>query len=242
LPYGGRHMAFSAYSLPLQLAIKAQPWDGDVIAEDHHCYIKNRFFALHTTAEMIMKEQGNLSCQHPSLEMYPVFLPVKSTSVINAESYWQSWTDRWYQGTRHARGVSELSYSLLAMYDAFWSIPTRVWSFRLWAQIIKQPFRMFCVHVLPIVQSISLGAITLYWLWCDKKIPKCASGPRLAETDTDALLCGLAGGYTLIVPMAVPFFLVWLGNLLFICIVFVNEASMPSKVRSRVCGTYSMAK
>ena len=38
---------FSAYSLPLDLAKNAQCWDGDVIAEDHHAFLKAWFYAVY---------------------------------------------------------------------------------------------------------------------------------------------------------------------------------------------------
>jgi len=29
------------------LVLKAKPWDGDVIADDHHCYLKNFFYSIY---------------------------------------------------------------------------------------------------------------------------------------------------------------------------------------------------
>jgi hypothetical protein len=40
LVHAGFHMTFSSFSLPLELVSEADPWDGDVIADDHHCYLK----------------------------------------------------------------------------------------------------------------------------------------------------------------------------------------------------------
>lgn len=47
---GGHHMVFSAYSVHMQLAMDAQLWDGDVIAEDHHAYLKGFFYSARQSA------------------------------------------------------------------------------------------------------------------------------------------------------------------------------------------------
>merc|ERR1719487_252177 len=110
LDFGGTHMTFSGYSLPLQLALDAGAWDGDIIAEDHHAYLKCFFYSALASVEACT------ACV-PQLKVKPIYLPVKSTSVA-AGSYWRTCVDRWWQAKRHAQGASELSYVLLAAFDA----------------------------------------------------------------------------------------------------------------------------
>merc|ERR1719261_1122190 len=76
LHWGGHHMVFSGYSMPLHLAVAAQSWDGDVIAEDHHAYIKNFFYSAHASAMQSLSDQKFWSdgCQ-PMLQVRPIFLP-----------------------------------------------------------------------------------------------------------------------------------------------------------------------
>jgi len=87
-------MVFSGYSMPLQLAASAQSWDGDVIAEDHHAYIKTFFYSLHASALVAASDTDagfwGSGCQ-PKLQVRPIFLPVKSLPVISSEGYWQNY-------------------------------------------------------------------------------------------------------------------------------------------------------
>ncbi|CAE6969463.1 PUT1 [Symbiodinium sp. CCMP2592] len=111
LSFGSEHFAFSTYSLPLLLAVEAEAHEGDVIAEDHHCYIRCFFYSAVKEAALAQGGQEiptwrGLARAH----LRPIFLPVKSTSVVSDKGVWQTWIDRWFQAKRHAQGVAELSF------------------------------------------------------------------------------------------------------------------------------------
>merc|ERR1719379_2711192 len=92
LSNGGTHMVFSSYSMSLKLAMDAQPWDGDVIAEDHHCFLKCFYYSIYASAQHALEEdQGEASPD--LLQVRPVMLPVKSTSVVSSKGYWQTWIE-----------------------------------------------------------------------------------------------------------------------------------------------------
>merc|ERR1719240_1221600 len=98
LYFGGHHMLFSTYSMPLQLAYSADSWDGDIVAEDHHCYIKTFFYSIYASAQE-ETEPGSTNWSpgyQRKLKIRPVLLPVKSTPVISSKSNWQSYVDRWH--------------------------------------------------------------------------------------------------------------------------------------------------
>ncbi|CAK0860937.1 unnamed protein product [Prorocentrum cordatum] len=62
--------------------------------------------------------------QRPALRLRPLMLPVKATMVVSEQGVLQTWRDRWTQARRHAQGVAELSFALLATWDtARWLPP-----------------------------------------------------------------------------------------------------------------------
>lgn len=227
LSYGGHHMVFSAYSLPLQLAIHAQAWDGDVIAEDHHCYLKCFFYAARISAMNALNmgdlPNGSHACLSPYLRIRPVYLPVKSTSVLSPKGYWWTWVERWHQARRHAQGVAELSYALLAFWDALLTLPWAVWSFAFFAKTFQVLVRLWCIHLLPICQALGLGTLTVLWLYRGRQVPMCPTEIWLADLTTpEYLLCGLAGAWVLVWPVVIPMLLVTIANYLFLTIVFMR--------------------
>jgi len=232
LSSGGHHMVFSAYSVHFQLAVDAQLWDGDVIAEDHHAYIKAflysaRVSAIEAIAEM---EDGKPSsgCR-PKLRVRPVMLPVKSTSVIDEKGYWHTYLARWQQATRHCQGVAELSYSLLATWDLACTLPWRVYNLHFLMHLAKVILRPFFIHILPIVQSLGLGVLTLYWLVNNKRVPMCPDRIWMASSDGETLLCGLAGAWALMWPVMLPFMLLACANWYFLCVSFAEPATHGQK-------------
>lgn len=74
------HIPFSTYSISYRLASQTGGWDGDIIAEDWHMYIKSFF----TTEGKTFVE--------------PIFFPVTCYAVESDTSYWQSLVDRYEQG------------------------------------------------------------------------------------------------------------------------------------------------
>mmetsp|Transcript_32905 Transcript_32905/g.86930 ORF Transcript_32905/g.86930 Transcript_32905/m.86930 type:complete len:633 (+) Transcript_32905:95-1993(+) len=229
--YGGHHMVFSAYSVPLQLAVDAQLWDGDVIAEDHHAYIKCFLYSARASAmeSLALMEAGEPTpgCR-PRLRVRPIMLPVKSTSVIDPAGYWPSWVARWHQATRHCQGVAELSYSMLATYDLLCTLPLRVYNLHFLTHLFKVVFRPFLIHIVPVGQSIALGVLTLYWLLHNRSVPMCPDRIWMASSDGETLLCGLAGAWVLTWPVVIPFTLLALCNYRFLSVAFTEPALQNS--------------
>lgn len=227
LQHGGHHMVFSAYSVPLQLAVDAQLWDGDVIAEDHHAFIKCFMYSARASAmesvAQIEAGQPSQGCR-PKLRVRPVMLPVKSTSVIDPEGYWASWVARWHQATRHCQGVAELSYACLAAYDLLCTLPLSVYNLHFAMSLFKVVFRPFLVHIVPIGQSIALGVLTLFWLINNRKVPGCPDKIWMASSDGETLLCGLAGAWVLMWPIVIPFALLAISNYRFLSVAFTGPA------------------
>jgi len=226
---GGHHMVFSAYSVHLQLAVDAQLWDGDVVAEDHHAYIKGFFYSAQASATeaLVQQAQGiqTAGCQ-PALRVRPVMLPVKSTSVVHPEGGWKSWEARYHQARRHCQGVSELSYTLLATWDLLCTLPMSAYNLRFILHLGKVAVRPLFIHTIPLCQAMALGVLTLYWLIHRGRVPQCPDRISLASSDGEMLLCGLAGAWALTWPVLIPFTLLALANFLFIRVSFLKPATM----------------
>jgi len=219
LAYGCHHMVFSGYSLPFRLAIDAQPWDGDIVAEDHHAYIRCLLYSAHAgVLDMMTRRSDRLG---PLLEVRPIFLPVKSTSVASPDGWWQGWIERFHQGKRHAQGVSELSYTLLAVYDLLFTMPLSLQSVSLWIKLLRVVAKLMCMHTLPVIQGVALGILTLYWYANGRHIPQCPTHLYLANSHHDMLLCGLAGAWVLVWPVVVPVFLHIVASYLFMVNAFI---------------------
>lgn len=216
--FGCHAMVHSSYTMPLELARAADPWDGDGMAEDHHAFLKCFFF------RMLKTPQGGC---FRNLDIRPVFLPVKSTAVAN-EEYLQSWVDRWSQAKRHAQGVSELSYALLATYDAFTTQPlNRMLDPRVVFQLSQVFVRLFCMHILPILQGLCLGMLTATWFLHHRHIDLCPDRLWLFKPgDVDqTFLCGIAGAWVLTWPVVVPMILLMFANFLLLQKVCLHPSS-----------------
>lgn len=158
--FGFQHLLFSGYSLPLHLALRARAWDGDGLAEDHHCFLRCLFYSVGELAAWSTEGSGEEG--RPNLvKMRPVMLPVKSTSVVSHAGYCQTWVDRWYQARRHAAGVAELSYFLLAVGSYVRHVPFRALQPCVLWELSKVFTGLFCIHLLPLLQAIMmLGVLT----------------------------------------------------------------------------------
>lgn len=220
-PFGNHHMVHSSYTMPLELAYEAQPWDGDGIAEDHHAFLTCFFYRLQQT------QKGG---RFQNIDVRPVYLPVKSTAVAS-EGYLQSWLDRWSQAKRHTQGVSELPYALLAVYDAFMEQPwynNRMLEPRTFFYVWQALCRLFCMHLLPILQGLCLGLLTVTWFANHRRIDMCPTRLWAIAKPGDAgqtLLCGLAGAWVLTWPVVVPMFLLLLSNFLLLRKCFLCPSS-----------------
>lgn len=238
--WGGHQMFFSSYSMPLSLAHQAQPWDGDVIAEDHHCWLKSFYFSLYQLAYQKSGTKQSIKAQKkdggdvelPLVQTRPIFLPVKST-MVETKEYSNAWIERWSQAKRHAQGVGELPYALYATYEAFRSciLPKRMGSWAIFVRMGQAVLRLFCMHILPIVQAIVLAVLSIKWFLNDRQIPLCPNKLWFFGDvnhfwhDERYALCGLAGAWVLVWPMVVPWALIVISNFLVVRKVFLQPAA-----------------
>jgi len=180
LSSGGQHMLFSAYSVPLTMAVNAEMWDGDVITEDHHAYLKAFFFSLRESALATCNAAEGKAAEatapkrHP-LRLLPVLLPVKSTSVASSKGNLHGWCDRWQQAKRHAQGVAELSYAVLATLDLIASLPFSAWGIEMIMSLVKVFGRLLCIHILPTCQILAVAALAIHWYVLGLSRPECES-------------------------------------------------------------------
>lgn len=224
LSFGGSHMTFSGYSLPLQLALDAGAWDGDVVAEDHHAFLKCFMYSALASVEA----SGDRPVCVPQLKVHPIYLPVKATSV-QAETYASTCINRWCQAKRHAQGVSELSYAMLATWDAMRTLPWKHQSFAFYYQAFRYIGRLFCMHLMPTCQGVGLLALSVVWILHGGRHPLCPKNFSLMYLTTidhrtpHHLVCGLAGAWMTYVPMFVLTSIVIIANYLFLKVVFLRE-------------------
>jgi len=226
LSYGMGHMTFSGYSLPLQLGLDAGAWDGDVIAEDHHNFLKCFFYSALESAKL------SETAVVPKLKVHPIYLPVKATSV-QGEEWLSTCLNRWCQAKRHAQGVSELSYAMLATWDAMCTLPWTAQSFAFYSQAFANIARLFNMHLLTTCQGASMLVFSLYWIYNGGFFPKCSHHFHLAyltapqdltlKANVHHLVCGLGGAWMLYVPTIVMTLLVITANFLFLRIIFLKS-------------------
>lgn len=222
-------MVFSGYSMPLTLAVDAQSWDGDIIAEDHHAYLKTFFYSAHTSATQVLRQpklQGE-GCQ-PKLQVRPIFLPVKSTSVISTKGYWQTYLERWHQAKRHAQGMAELPYAMLAMWDALCTLPLSTYSFFLFWKMSRILGRLFFMHILPVCQGIGFAVMTIYWILYSQHMHTCPENLNFWHVwKTEYPLCALGGAQNLIWPVLIPFACIILANYSMVSAAFLMPSRQP---------------
>lgn len=217
---GGRHMTFSSFSLSLHLAVSGELWDGDVIAEDHHAFLKGYFYVAHKS----LQKDGS-ACSPPrqsTLTVRPVMLPVKSLSLQCAgepsecKGWCKGWLERFHQARRHQHGIAEMSYSVLCVYEFLKKYPCKA----TW-QLVTVLILPFNCYILPNIQTIALLMISIFWVYKGGEIPVCSSQ---SLTHVMQLVCGAAGAWTLIWPICIPFVLMGLANICLILTFFVQPA------------------
>jgi hypothetical protein len=208
-------MTFSSFSLPLELVIEASPWDGDVIADDHHCYLKCFLYSVYQQASQHArghKSNGKVSGGlDPPLVVRPILLPVKSTSVV-ADGCLSSWLARFEQAKRHSQGVAEFSYVLLGVFNLLRTLPRKTYSWALARKLWRVVLLPFSINMLPICQTFPLAAISIMWFLNGKEIPQCPSSLWLEMGNPLFYTCVFAGGWNLGINVAVPLILVALSN------------------------------
>jgi len=225
LRYGGHHMIFSAYSLPLQLAEKAQCWDGDVIAEDHHTYLKSFYYGAYKF------QAANPEILWSPVKVHAVMLPAKSTSVNSSDGYWATWKERWHQATRHTQGVAEVSYAALAAWEMFATVPVYSINGAMLWKVFKVVMKPLMMHVVSTLQGIALAVVTLYWLYSGMEIQGCPNWFHWYEVDIfqgETLICGLAGAWVLTWPVVIPFTLIMAANYSFLSVCFLTPGEQAA--------------
>lgn len=186
LSLGSDHFVFSTYSLPLRLAVEAEAHEGDVIAEDHHCYIRCFFYSVMKEAQRRAGADVSLTGFGAKTQLRPVFLPVKATSVVS-ETALQTWKDRWLQAKRHAQGVAEVSCIVLSAADALRQLPFHLWTWQFSLSVARMAGRLMYIHMLPSCQFVATIFLALTWVCNGFQIELCGSDTRYP------LLCGAAG-------------------------------------------------
>jgi len=231
LALGGYHMTFSSFSLPLELILKAKPWDGDVIADDHHCYLKCFLYSIHNEACQQMQMEGKCTGVNPSLQVRPIMLPVKTTSVEDKNCQ-KSWTSRFNQAQRHTQGVAELSYILLGAFDLLRTLPRSAYTCALISKLFRVVLIPFSINMLSICHAIPFAVMALYWMFHGQQVPHCPNELWLQFDRPDFYLCALAGGFNMVVPVMVPMVLVIVANYFMISTFFLqhSKASKSEKV------------
>lgn len=87
--------------------------------------------------------------------------------------------------------------------------------------------RLVCMHILPICQAVGLATMTLYWLYFRKKVPSCPNNMHFTQAlESEYPLCAFGGAWTLVWPMAIPFFCVILANYMMVSSSFLMPARM----------------
>lgn len=101
-----RAMPMSSYALSLRLLEESGYWDGDVIADEWHMFIKAYFAS-----------NGKLKLQR-------IMLPFMADATFG-DNLWQELKERYQQTLRHAWGSKEVGYTVAKMIDNpnvnFWS-------------------------------------------------------------------------------------------------------------------------
>jgi hypothetical protein len=136
-------------------------WDSDVIAEDHHMFIKC-MMASYWEQVHDKKEVTEVSKIH----LEPIWLPVTSYLVEDSRGAWASTYARFQQARRHAQGIAELSYAILQWLTLKQetkdgSLPTRVHR-NLGAVALKYSL-MTCLSTLQTFLTMCTMGYLNYW-------------------------------------------------------------------------------
>jgi hypothetical protein len=153
IPFSTHGMALKTLQL-IGNGSAADAQDGDVIAEDHHLFIKG-FFAL----------EGRL-------KIHPIYLPCLNFAVGGeAQSLWSNMKDRFVQAKRHMFGITELIYLIAILLRGGWccrrTTYTKTGAIRTFGLFLK----FFKVHSIPYLSLwVALGLILILVLKVQKAI------------------------------------------------------------------------
>lgn len=224
-------MTFSSFTIPLQLVRIAQPWDGDVIADDHHNYLKCFLYCIyHHLVEQ--EEEGQFSGINPELVLRPILLPVKSTSV-EAETCRASWKARFNQAKRHTQGVAELAYIFMGAWRCWLTVPCRSTSLCLRFKLLRVVLLPLCINMLPMCQPIPFAIMTILSV-LEKGVPWWKLPKTYWLTNCDGLdyklseptfyYCWLAGRFNLLWPLVICYGLMILAGYCVVAFTFLEPA------------------
>lgn len=152
------HCCFSAYSITLACANHpiVDGWDADVIAEDHHMYMKC-MMASYWEEIFSSRKVEKIS----RMQLKPVWLPVTSYLVEDPSGdYWASCYARFQQARRHSQGVAELSYILL-QWASVWMETQGQMPLRAHMQMAYLAGKYCTVHVWNTVTALCYLAVTM---------------------------------------------------------------------------------
>jgi len=228
LGLGGYHMTFSSFSLTLDLILKAKPWDGDVIADDHHCYLKCFLYSIHSQACEQMHTKGKCTGVYPALRVRPVMLPVKTTSVEDSNCK-KSWMSRFNQATRHTQGVAEYCYIMLGVWDLLCTLPFRAYTCSLVCKLCRVVMIPFSINMLPIIHAIPFAMFALYWMWHLEEVPECPHTLWLQFDEKMFWLCAFSGAFNMVLPILVCFALLVIASYLMIDTAFLQQSDGKTK-------------
>jgi len=202
------HTVFSSYSLTLKLASHrlVGGWDRDVIAEDHHMYIKCFAAPLWEQAqERSVARSAGATCGAdadgraaivPRVHLRPVFLPATSFLIESSDGWLASVRDRFQQARRHSQGVAELSYLILQYVRLVRAVGARALAWATHRQFLLLIAKLLEAHIVSVAQGVgSVAALALLvpgaWRWCAEggcaRLLAGAAAPGLAATNAVSL-------------------------------------------------------
>lgn len=157
------HCCFSAYSTTLACANHpiVDGWDADVIAEDHHMYMKCMMASY--WEEIFSAQASGTGIKNISkMQLKPVWLPVTSYLVEDPSGdYMASCYARFQQARRHSQGVAELSYILL-QWVSVWLETNGQMPLRAHMQMAYLAGKYCTVHVWNTVTALCYLAVTVF--------------------------------------------------------------------------------
>jgi cellulose synthase/poly-beta-1,6-N-acetylglucosamine synthase-like glycosyltransferase len=231
--------AYSSYSMTLALAShpEVDGWDVDVIAEDHHMFLKCYFAALwesaharlNAKAERKDNSENGVPEVVPQVKTEPIFLPAVSY-LVEGDSYWQSITARFQQARRHSQGVVELGYVCLQYARLIRSIGFSAIHWRSHVSISSLAIKIHTLHITATAQCFSCilalltQVIPYMWNWLALRgISGTISG--LLESGSSFSSTQLSDGWSNL-GVAVQVFLASLGQvsgmmLLYSCVCYL---------------------
>jgi hypothetical protein len=230
----GQSMRAGTYTLPLQLALGANAWDGDVVSDDQHCFSKCFFFSLYNalaTADNSLEDRPNAQINSTkteyrtpdikALKVRPVFLPVKSALPASSVGMWKACSTQWQQARHRCHGISECCYSVLATLDFSLATPINQFSMRMLLRMLKVSFLPLLMHMVPMWQMSALLLLVARWFAHGRSLNHCNIGDQHLGAG-NRVLCDLVGLDFWMSFVAVPMVLFMLADFIVVLVVFLR--------------------